>query len=693
MYQREEVTPELLNEHLRQLDETLALIRRIHQTPYRPGDDWVRALPLDETRAAAAAQTLLRAGSIESKPSLLSLYNTHARELLDRIDRAAAMPTPALAPAPVAPPAAPPAESAAPEQPMAPAPTAGGADFLPPILPPTLPVDTAPAAPPPPAPVPPVAVPRTILDALAAADPELGALTRDFAAANGEVAAVKQAVAELEAARAAQRPDPRTLSALEERVDRAKESVANRSRTLEERLARPIARAEQTAVVVKDAIAVTSVTLRLALEAAALASVAVAEAVTLASQSPGAWVRNSAGMAELARDLPARTRSIAAELEADAVAVKGLLGALSKLAAVDPTTTVGFDYRDGLVDEIVGFTWDSVHVEANAGGEAFFYNALANAEKSSGSGATYDYTGRVYKLDYHVDPIVLASARLSASFDWSRLADAAGLKLGYATNRVYKSGGDIQQGSLARELGIKNAWSDALDAALFIAGVKASVRLAQFTSGTVDLVQVADNSKIATFPFAFQLKQIDLGYDFAPRLDSPLHSLTVTLGYFDYTLPRVLYEFQNSTPDADSPTFVYSRESPPQAVRSRFGMLGIAADAERPLVGRLIGVIGARVALGGGPISYYFLKDESLPDEESNRDKSDRFTTGIDAGAFLGVRFRFTSPDTRISAHLDAKYQALLIASELGSNDSSKALNSGSTDLFHGPTLSLGGAF
>src|SRR5689334_22351255 len=131
MYQREEVTPELLNEHLRQLDETLALIRRIHQTPYRPGDDWVRALPLDETRAAAALQTLRRAGSIESKPSLLSLYNTHARELLDRVDRAAAVPAPVPVLPPVLPPA-PPAPASGPAPPDAPAtspPAAAGADF------------------------------------------------------------------------------------------------------------------------------------------------------------------------------------------------------------------------------------------------------------------------------------------------------------------------------------------------------------------------------------------------------------------------------------------------------------------------------------------------------------------------------------------------------------------------------------
>jgi hypothetical protein len=535
--------------------------------------------------------------------------------------------------------------------------------------------------------------PTSILDALAALDPQFAELGRAFAETEHATKAVAQAVAELEAARTATHQDARTLRQREEAVERAEEALAERSRALEGRVSRPIARAAHTETVVKDAIAVTSVTLRLAMEAAALATVAVAEAATLATRSPREWLRDTSGTAALLRDLPPRVRSIAAELESNVVAIQGLLGALARVEAIDVSDTVGFAYRDGLVDEIVGFTWDSVHLEANAGGEAFFYNALASAEKSTGGGAAYDYTGRVYRLEYDVDPIVLASARMSLSFDWTRLADAAGLKLGYATNRVYKSGGDIQQGSLARELGITNAWSDALDAALSVAGVKASVRIAQFTSGTVDLVQVADGSSIATFPFAFQLKQIDLGYDFATRIESPLRSLTLTFGYFDYTLPRVLYEFENSTPGADSANYVYLRESPPQAVRSRFGMLGLAADTQQPLVGKLLGVLGARIAVGGGPIEYYFLRDETLPDEAGNRDTSKRFTYGFNGGAFLGVRWRLVSAESRLSAHFDATYQALVIASGLGSDDDATAINSGSSDLFHGPTLSLGGAF
>jgi hypothetical protein len=54
----------------------------------------------------------------------------------------------------------------------------------------------------------------------------------------------------------------------------------------------------------------------------------------------------------------------------------------------------------------------------------------------------------------------------------AELGGSAGINLGYATSRVYKSGGDIENGSFASELGIKSKYSDALDAALAVAGLK-----------------------------------------------------------------------------------------------------------------------------------------------------------------------------------------------------------------------------
>jgi hypothetical protein len=92
------------------------------------------------------------------------------------------------------------------------------------------------------------------------------------------------------------------------------------------------------------------------------------------------------------------------------------------------------------------------------------------------------------------------------------------------------SGGDIQNSSLAGELGATGRWSDALDAALLISGVQAKVRVARFTSGTVALVQVADGTTVVTAPFSFSMKEIDLSYDFAPARGTLLKNLSLGFG-------------------------------------------------------------------------------------------------------------------------------------------------------------------
>jgi hypothetical protein len=59
--------------------------------------------------------------------------------------------------------------------------------------------------------------------------------------------------------------------------------------------------------------------------------------------------------------------------------------------------------------------------------------------------------------------------------------------------------------------------SDALNAALSVAGARASVRLARFTNGKVEDVLVADGTVLADAPLEFDMKQIDVGYDLAPK--------------------------------------------------------------------------------------------------------------------------------------------------------------------------------
>ncbi len=631
MYEREEPSVALLRQHVQELADTLALINALlNDTPYTPGDPWVASLPLDDAKAVRARALL---NDTAERASFVRVYATHVRSLLPRAEDVLAAP------------ASVPAHTAVPS-----------AQYV------------------------------SLAAALAGVDtslvPDLTALEQRLTA---EIQALERRRAELEAS--GQNPgEVARLGAVRERE--AAQLAALRAPSAAD------PRNPLNAQILRDATTVTSVALRLAQEAMALATVAGLEAAALARRPPGGWFNGALDTAELVAELPDDARRIHQELERLANGLTPILSRLAALQQLDVFETAGFHYREGLLDEVVGFGLDSVHLKLQAGGEALFYSPLIDDEQRSSGGNTYDYSGRFTKLEYEVEPIVLASARLSLEFDWARWTDAVGLDLNYATNRIYKSGGDLGNGSLARELGVDNSWSDALDAALRIAGVQASVRLAHFNHGVVRDRLVADDSLLAEAPLTFDLTQIEIGYDLAPRHGPVLQRLRIGFRYFDYTLPRILYELLNSTPDADDAAYVYSRETPPQAIRTRYYMASLALRVEHAVSSTFTPYFDFDIAGGLGPTEYYFLLDDAEPDVEENRDHSSSTGAGATLSAALGIRFRFGNPGSRFRAYLDANYHALALRSLIDSkNEGDTIVNAGTTDVFHGPVAALGISF
>jgi hypothetical protein len=164
--------------------------------------------------------------------------------------------------------------------------------------------------------------------------------------------------------------------------------------------------------------------------------------------------------------------------------------------------------------------------------------------------------------------------------------------------------------------------------------------------------------------------------------------------YFDYTLPRILYEFVNSTPDAETPAYVYSRETPPQRMRTRYYMGTLTARFEKPLTPHLTPYLSLDFGVGYGPTEYYFLRDIEDVDVPSNRDTTKSFSIGIGTFGMLGVRWFVANPEARLNVFLDVNYHVQSISSVFNAkNDNDTAITTGSTDLFHGPTGSLGATF
>ncbi|MEP7048865.1 MAG: hypothetical protein ABJB12_00865 [Pseudomonadota bacterium] len=667
-YEREEVTPQLVNEHLRELNQTLEQITTVvSATPYRRGDRWVRDLALTEEVANRAKNALKNGPDSQIRPTLLRLYSDHVADALKEAEGlAGSVAAPSVA-------------------------AIGGA-LVPATLPGLAPGEATTAAPPePPPPVDPLdALHPSILEALSQVNKALPNMQEAVEKQKQLALQLQHSQSALDAAKSSGAP-PEQVQQSQSNVKALQSALEQQRADLKRQLEQHTINDPRAQQVIKEALTITSVALRLAMEAATMASMIGLEIASFTH--PKDLLRAAPALLAHVQQTAEQVQELERQSKAAIVGLKQLVDSLAQLNKLEPSDLPGFLYRDSLVDELVGFGWESVHVNAQAGGEAYFYNSLATGDVTNSQGNTYDYTGRQYKLAYHVNPIVLASAGITAKFDVGKLPDAFGLKLGFATNRVFKSGGDLQDSSPAHSLGVPGAFSDALDGALFLAGFRARVRIAHFTSGTVDALNAADGSNAGSSPFSFSEKEVHLDYDFAPRDTPILKSATLGFGYFDYTLPRILYELVNVTPDQDNGNYVFNRETPPQAVRTRLYTVGLTFLFEQPATDNLNAFFSLNGSFGLGPMSYYFLKNEAEPPIASNRENISHTTTGLGANSGLGMRWRFVGDEGRLNAHFELAYQAqLLSVIDLGT-DKDKVVDSGSMDVFHGPTCTVGGSF
>jgi hypothetical protein len=407
--------------------------------------------------------------------------------------------------------------------------------------------------------------------------------------------------------------------------------------------------------------------------------------------------------------LPSFIASIKERINKQIPVLEGMTNILAKAFKEETDDTPGFLFKESVVDQIVGITLDSFRVDLKAGGEAFIYsNVQTAAQQNSDNGSDkLDYRGRKYKLDYRVQPIILAEASLTISFDAINLPNAGFLNFGYATDRVYKSGGSIQETSLTSQLGIHGAVSDVIDFGLGILGIRSGVRIASFDAGEVRQVSATDVSQItATAPLQLQYTQLDVGYDVLwaigdASMKAWMEELVVGFRYVRYTLPRILYELTKGSTavnaGCDPSTFCFTRESPPQNVTSQFYMLGVTGRFGVGEAPRFSPFLDVALYGGLGPSNFYFLKDPILGDVASNHDDYHEAAFVFNGGLGLGVRWRLLPRGSRVRLDLRALYRADMIWSTLHRSNSDtgaeRRTDFGGVDVFHGPSLAIRGAF
>jgi hypothetical protein len=452
--------------------------------------------------------------------------------------------------------------------------------------------------------------------------------------------------------------------------------------------------------IARDAFYALSVAFRIELEALALIPIIVIQTIRGLPTAPrDLTYKTHLKIVRQVYQMPSYIAGIKPAMTRQAELLDKMTTDLGKALKEDVDKSPGFVLAESVVDQIVGITLDSFRLDLKAGGEAFIYSNVGTADRS---GDQYDFRGRKFKLAYHIDPIILASARLDIVLDWIRLPGAANLGFGYSTDRVFKSGGSIESSSLVDQLGIKGVASDVIDAGLGLLGVRSSVKIATFTAGKVNKVQATNVTGVVdTAPLQVKLTQVDVGYDIMwlvtdDKIRAYVEEFVVGGRYLKYELPRIVYELiESNVPNTKS--FTFERESPPQPVTNEFWMLSLGTRLGVGDAPRWSPYLDLGFAGGLGPTKFYFIQDPNLPDVDSNRDHAKEVAIGLDGVGALGLRWRLLPRGSRVRLDLRAEYRGnfiyTIVTRDARASDG-RALRTdfGSFDIFHGPSLSIRGA-
>ncbi len=452
--------------------------------------------------------------------------------------------------------------------------------------------------------------------------------------------------------------------------------------------------------IARDAFYALSVAFRIELEALALIPIVVVQTIRSIPTAPrDLTFKANLKVVRQVWQMPAFALGIKQAFLRQADLLDKMTSSLGKALKEDVDKSPGFVLAESVVDQIVGITIDSFRVDLRAGGESLIYSSIGTPDRN---GDAYDFRGRQFKLDYRIDPIILASARLDIVLDWIRLPGAANLGFGYSTDRVWKSGGSLESSSFVEQLGITGVASDVIDAGLGLLGVRTSVRTATFTNGRVNQVQATNVANtVASAPLQLKYTTVDVGYDLLwvlnnESLNAAMEELVVGGRYYQYTLPRIVYELEDTSTVAGQERFTFARETPAQPITSRFYMATVSGRFGVGDAPRWSPYLDLGVAGGAGPTSFYFLRDATQPDGDQNRDNAREVAIGLNGNGALGLRWRLLPRGSRVRLDLRLEYRGnmiyTIVTRDATRNGRALRTDFGQFDVFHGPSLAIRGA-
>lgn len=451
--------------------------------------------------------------------------------------------------------------------------------------------------------------------------------------------------------------------------------------------------------IARDAFYALSVAFRIELEALALIPIITIQAVrAIPNVGNGKTFKPHGTLLKQIWQMPSYVSGIKQSFLRQADLLERMTGALAQALKTDVNKSPGMELQESVVDQIVGITLDSFRIDLKAGAEMFIYSSIGTPDRND----DYDFRGRKFKLDYRIQPIILAQARLDIVLDWIRMPGAANLGFGYSTDRVYKSGGDLENTTLSKQLGIEGVASDVLEAGMGLVGIRSSAKIATFTNGRVDQVQATDvTSSVGSAPLRLKYTQVDVGYDILwllrdDQIKAYMEELVVGGRYYRYSLPRIVYELIDTSTTPGQEKFTFFRETPPQLLTTEFWMLSVSGRFGQGEAPRWSPYLDLNFAGGVGPSRFYFLADPNAPDVATNRVNAREAAVGLVGGGALGLRWRLLPRGSRIRLDLRAEYRGnalyTIVTRDETANGRALRTDFGQFDVFHGPTIGIRGS-
>lgn len=311
---------------------------------------------------------------------------------------------------------------------------------------------------------------------------------------------------------------------------------------------------------------------------------------------------------------------------------------------------------------------------------ALIYYFYIKPDRGGDDDQQLDYGDSRYKMKYRIEPVYMAS--LQAYLRWDFLTFSGD----YATDRVFKGGGTIEQDEeLVSKLTKNQTFSEILRFGIEVFDLNTSYRMVQFDFGRADVYDNATNERVSSGQMKLNVTDIDISYDFYPLGRTSPFKISPGYKYMNYSVPRIVYRFADTT-EGKQDNWVYTGESEAQTVRTETHMGGAVFDMGTDSINGKYSLL-CSMGMYGGPSQTHF-----------NYGGSRKHCTLVTLAGILKTGISYHLIDSAIQGNISFLYDLSFIntmSAETntevnGSYSESKSKYAfGSTDLYNGFYLSM----